>query len=210
MVLQSRKSLPTKPSYLLFDSKEIKKDILDFYNQMWKQYGDIVRLPIIPNYTSYLLAHPDYAEHVLSTHQDLYPKPEITNRPLKMMMGESILTTEGDSWLKNRRLMQPAFHMKQLKNLVDVMVSCTESFIQELEKKPDGEVIDIAQETLKLTLKIAGQTLFSIDISDEDSVLGKAFRTGYEFINYKINNLWTEPLWMPTSRNIKFNPLLSL
>jgi len=204
MILQTRKSLPTKPGYLLFDSKEIQSNVLGFYKRMWKEYGDIVRLPIMPNYSAYLLAHPSYAEHVLSTHQEVYPKADIINKPLNLMMGESILTSEGDSWLKNRRLMQPAFHMKQLANLVDVMVSCTESFIKDWENKPDGEVIDIAEETLKLTLKIAGQTLFSKDISDEDSVLGKAFRTGYEFLNYKINNLWTEPLWVPTSRNKRF------
>ena len=204
MVLQTRKSLPTKPGYLLFDSKEIQSNTLNFYLRVWKEYGDIVRLPILPNYSAYLLAHPNYAEHVLSTHQEVYPKPDIINKPLNLMMGESILTAEGDSWLKNRRLMQPAFHMKQLANLVDVMVSCTESFIKDWQNKPDGEVIDIAEETLKLTLKIAGQALFSKDISDEDSVLGKAFRTGYEFINYKVNNLWTEPLWVPTSRNKHF------
>lgn len=204
MMVQSRKLPPAKPGYLIFNSKEIQENVLDFYNLMWKQYGDLVRLPIMPNSRAYLLAHPSYAEHVLSTHQELYPKHDIVNKPLNLMMGESILTAEGDSWLKNRRLMQPAFHMKQLASLVDVMVSCTESFIKEWENKSDGEVIDIAEETLKLTLKIAGQTLFSKDISDEDSVLGKAFRTGYEFINYKVNNLWTEPLWVPTSRNMRF------
>ncbi|NJL80445.1 MAG: cytochrome P450 [Richelia sp. RM2_1_2] len=204
MTVQSRKSPPTHPGYLVFNSKEIKENPLNFYNRMWKEYGDLVRLPIMPNYSIYLLAHPSYAEHVLSTHQELYAKPDIVNKPFNLMMGESILTSEGDFWLKHRRLMQPAFHMKQLAKLADVMVSCTESFLQEWEKKPDGEVIDIAEETLRLTLKIAGQTLFSKDISDEDSVLGQAFRTGYEFINYKMNNLWTEPLWIPTSRNQGF------
>ncbi|MEM7713897.1 MAG: cytochrome P450, partial [Cyanobacteria bacterium P01_A01_bin.68] len=114
MIVQTRKSLPTKPGYLLFNSKEIQSNILNFYNRMWKEYGDIVRLPILPNYSSYLLSRPSYAEHVLVTHQELYPKPDIINKPLNLMMGESILTAEGDSWLKNRRLMQPAFHMKQL------------------------------------------------------------------------------------------------
>lgn len=204
MVVLNRKSPPTRAGYLLFNSKEIQQNVLNFYSQMWKEYGDIVRLPIMPNYSAYLFAHPSYAEPVLSNHQELYPKPDVVNKPLNLMMGESILTAEGDSWLKNRRLMQPAFHMKQLASLVDVMVSCTESFIKEWESKPDGEVIDIAEETLKLTLKIAGQTLFSKDISDEDSVLGNAFRAGYEFVSYKMNNLWTEPLWIPTSRNTGF------
>ncbi|MBW4508505.1 MAG: cytochrome P450 [Scytonematopsis contorta HA4267-MV1] len=204
MPVLSRKSPPTLPGYLVFNPKEIKENPLNFYNRMWKEYGDLVRLPIMPNYSFYLAAHPSYAEHILSTHQELYPKPDIVNKPFNLMMGESILTSEGDFWLKHRRLMQPAFHMKHLGNLAEVMISCTESFMQEWENKLDGEVIDIAAETLRLTLKIAGQTLFSKDISDEQSVLGKAFRTGFEFVNYKMNNLWTEPLWVPTPRNQRF------
>lgn len=204
MTVQMRKAAPRRPGYLVFNPKEIKEDPVNFYSRMWKEYGDLVRLPIMPNYSFYLFAHPKYAEQVLFTQQERYIKPDIVNKPFNLMMGESILTSEGDFWLKHRRLMQPAFHMKQLANLAEVMVSCTESFLQEWEKKPDGEVIDIAEETLRLTLEIAGETLFSKDISDEDSVLGQAFRTGYEFINYKMNNLWTEPLWMPTPRNKRF------
>ncbi|MEL6166836.1 MAG: cytochrome P450, partial [Cyanobacteria bacterium J06628_3] len=161
MVLQNRKSLPTKPGYLLFNSKEIQSNALNFYLRVWKEYGDTVRLPILPNYSIYMLAYPSYAEHVLSTHQELYAKSDIINKPFNLMAGENIFTSEGDFWLKHRRLMQPAFHMKQLANLANIMVSCTESFLQEWEEKPDGEVIDIEQETLRLTLNIAGQTLFS-------------------------------------------------
>jgi cytochrome P450 len=204
MAILSRKLAPTLPGYLALNPQEIRENQLKFFNRIWKEYGDLVRSRILPNYSFYLAAHPSYAEHILSTHQEIYAKPDIVNKPMNLMMGKSILTSEGDFWLKHRRLMQPAFHMKHLANLAGVMVNSTEAFIQEWENKPDGEVIDIATETLRLTLKIAGQTLFSKDISDEDSVLGKSFREGFEFINYKMNNLITEPLWIPTARNLRF------
>ena len=204
MAVLSRKLVPTLPGYLALNPQEVRENQLKFFNRIWKEYGDLVRSRILPNYSFYLAAHPSYAEHILSTHQEIYAKPDIVNKPMNLMMGKSILTSEGDFWLKHRRLMQPAFHMKHLAKLAGVIVSCTEAFIQEWENKPDGEVIDIATETLRLTLKIAGQTLFSKDISDEDSVLGKSFREGFEFINYKMNNLITEPLWIPTARNIRF------
>jgi cytochrome P450 len=204
MAVFSRKIAPTLPGYLALNPQEVRQNQLKFFNRIWKEYGDLVRSRILPNYSFYLAAHPSYAEHILSTHQEIYAKPDIVNKPMNLMMGKSILTSEGDFWLKQRRLMQPAFHMKHLANLAEVMVNCTKAFIQEWENKPDGEVIDIAAETLRLTLKIAGQTLFSKDISDKDSILGKSFREGFEFINYKMNNLLTEPLWIPTSRNIRF------
>ncbi|BDA66902.1 cytochrome P450 [Calothrix sp. PCC 7716] len=119
-------------------------------------------------------------------------------------MGQGLVVSEGDYWLKHRRLMQPVFHQKYIESLFSTMLSCTESLLQIWEKKPDGEVIDIADAMMPLTLKIAGLTLFSTDISDEESVFGKAFRTGFEFISYKINNLPTEPMWAPTPRNLRF------
>jgi cytochrome P450 len=190
--------------YLAFNPEDIKENPLGFYRRMWEEYGDLVRLPILPNYCMYIAVHPNYIEHVLSTHQERYSKPDLFKKPMNMMAGESILTSEGDFWLKHRRLMQPAFHMKQLANLANIMVNCTESLMREWEEKPDGEVIDIAVETLRLTLKIAGLTLFNTDISDDSSSLGKAFRTGFEFVNYKMNNLVTPPLWFPTPRNFRF------
>ena len=119
-------------------------------------------------------------------------------------MGQGLVVSEGDYWLKHRRLMQPVFHQKYIESLFSTMLSCTESLLQIWEKKPDGEVIDIADAMMPLTLKIAGLTLFSTDISDEESVFGKAFRTGFEFISYKMNNLPTEPMWAPTPRNLRF------
>ncbi|PAX52870.1 cytochrome P450 [Brunnivagina elsteri] len=204
MKVSNRQLPPGLGRYLAFNPEDIKENPLGFYRRMWQEYGDLVRLPILPNYCMYLVAHPNYIEHILSTHQERYSKPDLFKKPMNMMAGESILTSEGDFWLKHRRLMQPAFHMKHLANLAIAMVSCTESLVQEWDKKSDGEIIDIASETLRLTLKIAGLTLFSTDISDDSSSLGKAFRTGFEFVNYKMNNLVTPPLWFPTLRNLDF------
>jgi cytochrome P450 len=197
--------LPPSPrGYLILNAKEIKQNPIGYYQRIWKEYGDLVRLPILPSYSFYLSAHPSHLERILSTHQERYGKSDIANKPLTLVVGQGILTSEGEFWQKNRRLMQPAFHQKQLANLCAVIVSCTESLMRKWEEKSDGEAIDIAAETLRLTLKIAGLTLFSTDISDKSSSLGKAFRTVFEYINYKMNNLWAEPLWIPTSRNLRF------
>ncbi|WP_225893972.1 cytochrome P450 [Atlanticothrix silvestris] len=197
--------LPPGPrAYLLFALREVQQDPLSYLSQMWQEHGNLVRLPVIPGYTFYLAAHVNYAEHMLSTHQERYSKPDLFNKSMGLMVGQSILTSEGDFWLKHRRLMQPAFHQKYLENLSSVMVSCTESFLEEWEQKPDNRVIDIVPEMMRLTLKIVGLALFSKDISVESSTLGLAFREALEYVSYKMNNVWTEPLWMPTSRNLRF------
>ncbi|NMG10507.1 cytochrome P450 [Brasilonema sp. UFV-L1] len=201
----SRQLPPGPRGYLFFSLPEIQRNILDYLTHVWRQHGDLVRLPIMPGYDFYLAAHVNHAEHMLSTHQERYGKPDLFKKSMGLMVvGQSILTSEGDFWLKNRRLMQPAFHQKQLENLSCLMVSCTESFLEEWEKKPEGEVIDIAAQMNRLTLKIVGLALFSVDISVESSVLGKAFRAAFGYVGYKMNNVWTEPLWIPTPRNLRF------
>ncbi|RUT10177.1 hypothetical protein DSM106972_006720 [Dulcicalothrix desertica PCC 7102] len=205
MLQATKKRLPAGlRGYLFFNATEIKNDPIGFYNRVWHQYGDIVCLPILPNYNFFLAAHPDYVEHMLSTHQERYAKPDIIKKPFSLLMGQGLVVAEGDYWLKHRAVMQPVFHQKYIESLFSTMLSCTESLIQKWEKKPDGEVIDIAAAMMPLTLKIAGLTLFSTDISDEESVFGKAFRTGFEFVSYKMNNLPTEPMWAPTPRNLRF------
>ncbi|WGV23218.1 cytochrome P450 [Halotia branconii] len=197
--------LPPGPrGYLLLSLPKIQQDSLGYLSQMWQEYGNLVRLPVVPSYTFYLAAHPNYVEHMLSTHQERYSKPDLFNKSMSLMVGQSILTSEGDFWLKHRRLMQPAFHQKYLENLSSVMVSCTESLLEEWQQKLDNEVIDIVPEMMRLTLKIVGLALFNKDISVESSTLGQAFREAFNYVSYKINNVWTEPLWIPTSRNLRF------
>lgn len=158
----TKKHLPPRQhGYLFFNATEIKNNPLGFYNRVWRQHGDFVYLPILPNYNFFLAAHPNYVEHMLCTHQELYGKPDIVKNAFSLLMGEGLVLSEGDYWLKHRRLFQPAFQQKYIENIFSVMLSCTESLLRQWENKPDGEVIDIAAAMKPLTLKIAGLTLFS-------------------------------------------------
>lgn len=197
----AKKSSPPGPAgYLLFSLSDFAHDPLSYTRELWRTYGDYVRVPFLPGQIGYLCAHPDAAEHILSTHQDRYGKPD-ANKIMSLLVGQGILTSEGEFWRRQRRLMQPAFHQKQLAALTRLMVECVESFLQELEQKSDRDVVALSVEMSRLTLKIAGLALFSIDISGESSRFEQAFRSASDFIVHKITNPLMEPLWMPTARN---------
>ncbi|MBE9167241.1 cytochrome P450 [Pleurocapsales cyanobacterium LEGE 06147] len=205
-VIEKRnRHLPPGPrGYLLLKLSELQHQPIEYLDRLWREYGDLVRLPIVPGFTFYLAAHPDHAEHILSTHQERYRKPDFFLKPMGLVQGQGLFTSEGELWLKHRRLMQPAFHQKQLVNLYAVMLSCVQSLLREWEKKPEGEVIDIAAEMTRLTLKIVSSALFSVDISGEYNRLGQAFRTALEYVYYRINTPLAPPVWIPTPRNLKF------
>ena len=197
--------LPPGPSgYLLFQLPEFQRQPIAYLGQLWREYGDLVRLPIMPGFTMLFVVHPDHAEHILSTHQNRYGKADFFLRSMGLVQGQGLFTSEGESWLKHRRLMQPAFHQRRLVNLHAVMLSCVQSLLREWEEKPEGEVIDIAAEMNHLTLKIVSLALFSFDISDKSDKLGQAFQTAFEYVYYRLNTLLALPVWIPTSRNLNF------
>lgn len=204
LIKRNRNLPPGPPGYLLFQMPKLQSQPIEFTGRMWREYGDLVRLPILPRFSLHLAMHPDSAEHILSTHQDRYQKPDFFLKPMGLVQGQGLFSSEGESWLKHRRLMQPAFHQKQLIELHGVMLSCVQDLVAEWLEKPDGVVIDIAAEMTRITLKIVSLALFSVDISDESDRLGRALRIALEYVYYRINSPLALPVWIPTSRNRNF------
>ncbi|KAI9132195.1 cytochrome P450 [Acaryochloris sp. CCMEE 5410] len=195
---------PGPPGYLLFKLPSLQKTPIEYLGTLHQEYGDLVRLPIMPGLTLYSAIHPDHAEHILSTYPNRYGKPDFFLKPMGLVQGQGLFTSEGDLWQKHRRLMQPAFQQKKLVYIHTVMLKCVQSLIREWEEKPEGAVIDIAAEMTRLTLQIVSLALFSVDISQESDALGKAFRTALAYVYFRLTSPLAVPVWLPTPRNLKF------
>src|SRR5262245_31207151 len=90
--------------WLLGCLRPIQRDPLNFYRETWRTHGDYVRIRAFPGYDVYLLADPAAVEHVLSGNHKNYRKPDVFNQPVRLLAGNGILTSEGDVWLRQRRL----------------------------------------------------------------------------------------------------------
>jgi cytochrome P450 len=198
-------NLPPGPrGYSLLKLSEFQHRPIEYLGGLWREYGDLVRVPMMPGLTFILAAHPDHAEHILSQHQERYGKPEQFLKPMGLLQGQGLFSSEGAVWRQQRRLMQPAFRQQQIVQLQTVMLSCVESLLREWEEKPEDEVIDIAAEMTRLTLKIVSLALFSVDISDESNQLGRASRQALEYIYYRIMTPIALPAWVPTPGTLQF------
>src|SRR5690242_11482249 len=82
------------------------RDPMDAYGALFRRYGDVGRLPRDRRRALYLLSRPEHAEHVLVAKQDNYVKA-FTYRPLRVFLGDGLLTSEGEMWRRHRRLVQP-------------------------------------------------------------------------------------------------------
>src|SRR4051812_2249124 len=151
-----------------------KRDPLGLYLTANREHGHYSRLRVIPGVYVYLLTHPEAVEHVLVKNHKNYRKPDFFNRPVRQLTGDGVLTSEGDFWLRQRRLMQPAFHRQHLAKLARPMTDAALAFVRDRQAAEPGQVVDMLDAMMKLTLRIAGTTLFSTDVSGEADAVGRA------------------------------------
>jgi cytochrome P450 len=177
VILPRHKAAPCPRGHLLLGSaRDIQRDPLRFGLAMTQQYCDIVRIRLLL-WPAYLVNHPDGVKHVLQENQQNYNKDLYPYKIFKPLLGRGLVTNDGKSWLHQRRLMQPAFHRKRLDAFGSLMTDATVTMLDQWQNfGTRDQPLDIAAEMLRLTLRIVGQTLFNIDLSDETQIVGQAVR----------------------------------
>ncbi|WP_051579775.1 cytochrome P450 [Pseudonocardia acaciae] len=144
------------------------RDPLACYADLRRDYGDVVRIPFTPRRTFYLLGRPEHAEHVLVAHQDRYAKA-FTYRALKTFIGDGLLTSEGDTWRRHRRLVQPVFSRRHVQAFAPTMVASATARAATWARR---ESIDIATEMRTLTMDVVGRVLFGTDLASGAERIG--------------------------------------
>lgn len=172
--------VPPGPS----DCSSMWDDPLVFLGNAVQEYGDLVYLndnsqPI------YLLNHPDYIKHVLQDNYRNYVKMEDNLKPL---VGNGIAVSEGDFWLRQRRIIQPAFHHRHLATIFPTMTDIISKFLDGWQdhtktKKP----IDVLAEMTKLTINLSTKTMFGAEINDP-TILAQHIAACLEYVsNFSID-----------------------
>jgi cytochrome P450 len=129
-------------------------------------YGDVAQIRIGPQ-AIVVVSHPDEIRRVLVTEQRSFTKGRALARS-KTLLGEGLLTSEGDAHLRQRRLVQPAFHRDRIAAYGRVMSDYT---TEAMAAWRCGQTIDLYEEMMRLTLRIAGRTLFDTEMAgDADEI----------------------------------------
>jgi cytochrome P450 len=150
-------------------------DPLKFYSDMAQRYGEVVRTRLL-FWPTYLVFHPDGVRHVLQEHHQNYDRQLFLYKGLGPFFGEGLATSSGPAWLQHRRLMQPAFHRARLAALGTLMTDAIGDMLTGWQTTAQQEQpLEVDQQMLRLTLRILGQALFRVDLSDETDVIGQAF-----------------------------------
>src|ERR1700733_246679 len=138
-----------------------------FLEKAARDCGDIARFRLV-HHNAYLLNHPDWIKDVLVTNQANFTKSRMLERA-RVLLGDGLLTSEGNHHRRQRRLVQPAFHRDRLASYGAVMVE--RSAVVRDQWQP-GQPFDVLQDMMRLTLAIVAKTLFSTDVDSEADDIG--------------------------------------
>ncbi|MFB2975269.1 cytochrome P450 [Microseira sp. BLCC-F43] len=177
---------------------DLGQDPLGFLERC-RDYGDIVplRLGLTP---VCLLFNPDYIEEVLKE-RDAFIKSR-GFRVLKTLLGEGLLTAEGESWFWQRRLAQPVFQQKRINAYGEIMVEYAARMLQTWK---DGEVRDIHADMMRLTLQIVMKCIFNADVDNREAqVVANALDVAMHWFESKRRQNFLVWEWFPRPENIRY------
>jgi cytochrome P450 len=146
-----------------------RRDPLGFLSAAAGQHGDVVRIQFGPREVV-LFVHPDHVKEILVTQQRTFIKSMVLQRS-RRVLGDGLLTSEGELHLRQRRLVQPAFHRARIAAYGEVMV---EHALRLGAGWRDGQTLDIHAEMMRLTLGIVAKTLFDADVSADSAAIAES------------------------------------
>ncbi len=165
--------------------------------------GDFVRchIPLAP-FDIFVANSPALAEEVLINKARIFRKTTHGYQVMRQVLGDGLITSEGDHWLRQRRIAQPAFHKERISTLADKMVHITEETIDAWNI---SQPVDVLDAMMHLALRISGESLFSVNVEREAATVTGALIELLAQAGARSTELWAPPFFLPTPRNRRFH-----
>ena len=177
-----------------------RKDPAGYLLSVAREHGDLAYMRLGPQH-AFVVSHPDAIRDILVTHQSNFTKSRMLERA-KVLLGDGLLTSEGEFHTRQRRLVQPAFHRDRLVRYAADMVECSERAGRAWQVAAE---LDMHREMTRLTLAIVGRTLFSADVSSEADEIGRAMTQIFELFDTLLLPFsdWIQKLPIPPVRRFE-------
>src|SRR5215213_1867607 len=158
----------------------------EFFLRTALEYGGVAQLG---RPDRLLVTHPDGVKHVLLDNHHNYIKGKYVER-LRVLVGNGLPVSDGAFWLRQRRLMQPAFHRQRLASLATVITDLTAAMLDRWQTMPARDrSFDVAAEMHDLTQRIIVKSMFGAELETiQIRPVGQAFATVMEYFNYRVES----------------------
>ena len=164
-------------------------------------YGDAVRIAIGPK-VLYFFNHPDHAKYVLADNPTNYHKG-VGLAQAKRALGDGLLTSEGDLWRKQRKVIQPVFQAKRIAQQAGIVAEEAAGLVARLRAHAGGEPVDVVREMTGLTLGVLGRTLLDADLGGFREI-GPSFEAMQDQAMFEMVSMSMVPMWVPLPHQLRF------
>jgi cytochrome P450 len=190
---------PDEP-FFIGSLRPFQADPPQFLATLAREYGPIARFSLFSR-TLYLISDPDLVREILVTNHKRFPKSDVGLKVMRRFLGIGLLTSEGEYHRQQRKLAQPAFHMQRIAGYADIMTDYTQWHLATWQ---DGDVRDISEEMMALTMYVVSKTLFDADMDDMQGAarsVGEAIHVLQQVTNDEFKLPFLLPTWVPTRTN---------
>jgi cytochrome P450 len=167
------------PNALLGSMLDLRRDFLGTLERAMLDQGDVARVVVGPpgaRRVLHVITHPDGIQHVLATNSRNYAKRNPFYEEVRAWLGDGVLTSEGDTWQRQRRIVQPLFTPRRVTTYVDVMAEEANRLVEELRPAAaSSSTVDLHAMSMRFTLRVVGRLLFGDDVEDIYETLDRAF-----------------------------------
>lgn len=178
-------------------------DALQKHLDLYEEYGDITFLQLGP-LPAFLLANPEHVHHVLVKNQKNYIKGRGYDG-LRLILGQGLITSDGELWRTQRRLMQPKFTPKATVQFNDLMVEIIQQMLDRWQPIADNKgTLQVDEEMIRLTMSIISKAVFGLNLDEELQEVGQALRNAFSFIPGRSLQPVSIPLSVPIPSHRQF------
>jgi cytochrome P450 len=176
----------------------IRRDPLSYLEGLTARFGDLVAFPM-PRTPVLLVNEPTGVHRVLVDNARGYAKRTAQYGSLGAVTGSGLLTADGDEWRRRRRILQPAFHHSTVGAVGGHAVRAARQVVERWERLPDGTVVDIEAEALRVTLEVVAHALFGSDLRARGDEVVRAVDDALHSVISRVRT--PHPRWLPTPVN---------
>lgn len=181
-----------------------RKGQLGLFMDVWRAYGDLPHIKM-GSRDMFLVVHPDHVRYVNVTNGDNYDKLETYDPVRELMLGDGLVSSRGELWRRQRRLMAPFFTPRAVEHYLPVFVADTEALIDRWTRLAAlGEPVELSDEMMLVTAAIILHTMFSTESSDELLEIKAAVETMIRYVATSQQSPIRLPRWLPTPANRRY------
>ncbi|HSY69196.1 MAG TPA: cytochrome P450 [Edaphobacter sp.] len=174
--------------------------VLSKYNEL---FGDTFRFYLGGIKEAIVTTNPAVIQHVLKTNAENYQKSEIQVKRMGHFLGKGLLTTHGEAWRTQRRLIQKGFDRKQLDALSSIMQDSLAESLRDFDRQVHAGPVDIYPHLMKMTFAMVARSLFGARLKDEDiDLVSHTICTVQEFIVRQTIQPYLNP-WFAVSGELR-------